>query len=213
MFELYFTRGGDPSNQEALVAVATAVGLDPADARRIVVRPIRRRCAEGREALAVAIGVARPHLSAMRHRPVSRPRGPPPLPDAQLVADIRVIFADLPTCGYRRVHALLRRQAEKTRREAPSPKRVYRLMKVHGLLRRDGERRAERRHDGRVAVDLRNTAGAPTGWRSPAAMARRCVWHSRSTAATVRRWDMSQRWAASLRAGEPSSRTDRVAHR
>jgi putative transposase len=30
-------------------------------------------------------------------------------------------------------------------------------MKVHGLLlQRDGERREEQRHDGRVAVDLRN---------------------------------------------------------
>ena len=100
----------------------------------------------------------------MRHRPAPRPRGRPPLPDAELVADIRALVADLPTYGYRRVHALLRREAEKTGREAPNPKRVYRVMKVHGLLlQRDGERRGERRHDGRVAVDLRNTRWCSDG--------------------------------------------------
>lgn len=115
-------------------------------------------------AVAKAVGITRPHLSARHHHPASRPRGRPPLPDAELVADIRALVADLPTYGYRRVHALLRRQAEKTGREAPNPKRVYRVMKVHGLLlQRDGERREERRHDGRVAVDLRNTRWCSDG--------------------------------------------------
>jgi transposase len=60
--------------------------------------------------------------------------------------------------GYHRAHDLLRRQAEKVGRALPNPKRVYRVMKVHGmLLQRDGERREERRHDGRVVVDQRNT--------------------------------------------------------
>ncbi len=105
-----------------------------------------------------ALGVARPHLSAMRNRPPARPRGRPPLRDAELVADIRALVAEVPTYGYRRVHALLRRQAMKTGREAPNQKRVYRVMKVHGLLlQRHGGRGEERRHDGRVAVDERNT--------------------------------------------------------
>jgi putative transposase len=65
---------------------------------------------------------------------------------------------DLPTYSYRRVHALLRRQAEKTGGASPNPKWVYRVMNVHGLLlQRDGEHCEERRHDGRVAVDQRNT--------------------------------------------------------
>ncbi len=38
--------------------------------------------------------------------------GCPPLPDAELLAAIQELIADLPTYGYRRVHALLRRQAE-----------------------------------------------------------------------------------------------------
>ena len=109
-------------------------------------------------AVADALGVSRQHLSTMRNRPPPRRRGRPPLPDAELVADIRALVAELPTYGYRRVHALLRRQAQETGRAAPNPKRVYRVMKVHGLLlQRDGEQREERRHDGRVAVDRRNT--------------------------------------------------------
>ena len=81
-----------------------------------------------------------------------------------MVADIRALVADLPTYGYRRVHALRRRQAEKTGCETPNPKRVYRVMKVHGLLlQRDGERCDEGRHHGRVAVDLRNTRWCSDG--------------------------------------------------
>ena len=81
-------------------------------------------------AAAEAIGISRQHLSAMHNRTAPRPRGRPPLPDAELVADIRALVADLPTYGYRRIHALLRRQALQTGRAAPNPKRVYRVMKV-----------------------------------------------------------------------------------
>ena len=92
-------------------------------------------------AVAAALDVARPHLSAMRNQPPPRSRGRPPLPDAELVADIRLLVADLPTYGYRRVHALLRRDAEKAGRAAPNAKRVYRVMmrqrgnnaQLHGL--------------------------------------------------------------------------------
>jgi len=94
----------------------------------------------------------------MRNRPSPKLRGRPPLPDAELVADIRALVADLPTYGYRRVHALLRRQAQQTGRAAPSSKRVYRVMKVHGLLLQlHSGKGEEQRHDGRVSVDRRNT--------------------------------------------------------
>ena len=78
-------------------------------------------------------GVSRPYLSAMRNRPPPRLRGRPPLPDAELDANMRALVAKLPTYGYRRVHALLRRQAQETGRGAPIPKRVYGVMKVHAL--------------------------------------------------------------------------------
>jgi putative transposase len=62
----------------------------------------------------------------------------------------RSLVADLPTYGYRRVHALLRRDAEREGRLAPNVKRVFRVMKVHGLLLQRHAGRAEaRQHEGR----------------------------------------------------------------
>ena len=57
----------------------------------------------------------------------------------------------IPTYGYRRVHAILKRQAL-----AANHKRVYRVMKVHGLLLDRHAGGVERRHDGRIAADERN---------------------------------------------------------
>ena len=115
-------------------------------------------------AVAEAVGMSRPHLSAMRRPCEQRRRGRPPLPDAELVADIRRLIADLPTYGYRRVHALLRREAEGNERAAPNPKRVYRVMKLNGLLlQRHSGRGEERRHDGKIAVQIRNTRWCSDG--------------------------------------------------
>jgi len=47
---------------------------------------------------------------------------------------IKAIIADMPTYGYRRVHAILRRNACSESRSWPNAKRVYRVMKVHGML-------------------------------------------------------------------------------
>jgi transposase InsO family protein len=113
-------------------------------------------------AVAAALGVSRPHLSS-RQRTAPRRRGRPPLPDAGLVAAIQTLIADLPTYGYRRVHALLRRQAEREGRPAPNVKRVYRVMKVHGFLLQRHAGGEERRHEGRIAVDARNTRWCSDG--------------------------------------------------
>lgn len=114
-------------------------------------------------AVAAALGLSRPHLSS-RPRAAARRRGRPPTPDQELVAAIRALVADLPTYGYRRVHALLRRQAEHDGRPAPNVKRVYRVMKVHGLLlqRHAGGCKA-RRHEGKIAVGTPNTRGCSDG--------------------------------------------------
>jgi putative transposase len=87
------------------------------------------------------------------------------VPDEELLGPIRTLVADLPTYGYRRVHALLRRQAEREGRPAPNVKRVYRVMRVHGLLlqRHAGGGGEERRHEGRVAVDTRDTRWCSDG--------------------------------------------------
>ena len=108
-------------------------------------------------AVASALGVSRPHLASSRQT-VPRRRGRPPLPDAKLLAVIQALVADLPTYGYRRVHALLRWQVELEGRSAPNVKRVYRVMKVHGLLlERHADGTEERRHEGKVAAAIRNT--------------------------------------------------------
>ena len=114
-------------------------------------------------AVAAALGVSRPHLASSR-QPMARRRGRPPTPDTELLAAIQSLVAGLPTYGYRRVHALLRRQAEQEGRPAPNVKRVYRVMKVHGLLLRRHAGGAEaRRHDGKVAVAAPNTRWCSDG--------------------------------------------------
>lgn len=90
-------------------------------------------------------------------------RGSPPASDAELLGAIQVLSADLPTYGYRRIHALLRRQAERDGWPAPNAKRVYRVMKVHGLLlQRHAGGTETRCHEGKVAVATRKTHWAGT---------------------------------------------------
>ena len=116
-------------------------------------------------AVANALGVSRQHLSSARRKAPARRRGRPPLPEEELVARIHALIADLPTYGYRRIHALLRRQARNGGPSAPNAKRVYRVMKAHGLLlQRHSGKGDERRHDGRVAVDTRNTRWCSDGF-------------------------------------------------
>ena len=74
------------------------------------------------KAVARTLGVAR---SSLAPKPVpARRRGRPPAPEDELLARIKAIIAALPTYGYRRVHALLRRQAEEEGLPSPNHKRV-----------------------------------------------------------------------------------------
>ncbi|CAB5316455.1 integrase catalytic subunit [Burkholderia multivorans] len=85
--------------------------------------------------------------------------------DAGLVEEIQAHVAHLPTYGYRRVWALLRRSREQSGAPCINVKRVYRVMREHQLLlRRPGVRRDKRRHDGRVAVDRSNTRWCSDGF-------------------------------------------------
>ena len=114
--------------------------------------------------VAELLGVSRSNLAErLRERPPKR-IGRPPLPDAELVAQIKTVIAELPTYGYRRVHAILKRQALAAGLKPPNHKRVYRVMKVHGLLLDRHAGGVERRHDGRIAVDERNRRWCSDGF-------------------------------------------------
>ena len=114
--------------------------------------------------VAEAIGVSRSNLvERLQQRPPRR-IGRPPLPDEELVAQIKAAIAELPTYGYRRVHAILKRQALAAGLKPPNHKRVYRVMKVHSLLLDRYAGGVERRHDGRIAVDERNRRWCSDGF-------------------------------------------------
>src|SRR5215208_2234256 len=71
----------------------------------------------------------------------------------------------MPTYGYRRVWAVLRREADALGRPRPNHKRIYRVMKAHGLLlQRHAGGAVERRHDGRIAVDRSNLRWCSDGF-------------------------------------------------
>ena len=61
--------------------------------------------------VADVIGVARSNLAERAKHHERKPVGRPPQPDADLLAAVKAVIADLPTYGYRRVHAILRRRA------------------------------------------------------------------------------------------------------
>ena len=74
--------------------------------------------------VADTLGVARSNLAVqVASAKVMRRCGRPPQPEAALLAEIKAIIAELPTYGYRRVHALLRRQREQTGAPAVNVKR------------------------------------------------------------------------------------------
>ncbi len=114
--------------------------------------------------VAEVIGVSRSNLAErLQERPQSR-IGRPPLPDEELVAQIKAVICELPTYGYRRVHAILKRQTVAAGLKPANHKRIYRVMKAHGLLLDRHAGGVERRHDGRVAVDERNRRWCSDGF-------------------------------------------------
>jgi putative transposase len=113
-----------------------------------------------------ALGVARSNLAAQAAPKRARQRrGRRPQPEDELLAEIKEAIAGQATYGYRRIHALVRRQRAQENRPAVNVKRVYRVMKAHGLLlERHTGRGQGRRHDGRVAVDRPDTRWCSDGF-------------------------------------------------
>ena len=71
--------------------------------------------------VAEVIAVSRSNLAERRQgHPQKRIRRPP-LPDEELMAQIRAVIDELPTYGYRRVHAILKRQALAAGLKPPNP--------------------------------------------------------------------------------------------
>lgn len=105
-----------------------------------------------------ALGVSLSNIAGHLRQKGQRRRGRPEAPVLPLLEEIREILTLSPTYGYRRVHAVLRRRyRQRGITELPNHKRIYRIMKAHGLLLQQrvvaGQ---QRRHDGRVAVDHSN---------------------------------------------------------
>ena len=116
--------------------------------------------------IADTLGVARSNLAVQANTGVPAPRrGRPAKPETELLAEIKKIIAGQPTYGYRRVHALIRRRRQQQGGGVVNVKRVYRIMKVHGLLlERHTGAGEERRHDGRVAVNRPDTRWCSDGF-------------------------------------------------
>ncbi|EFG8361378.1 IS3 family transposase, partial [Escherichia coli] len=78
--------------------------------------------------------------------------------DTDVLLRIHHIIGELPTYGYRRVLALLRRQAELDGMSAINAKQVYRIMRQNALLleRKPAVPPSKQAHTGRVAVKESN---------------------------------------------------------
>jgi hypothetical protein len=72
--------------------------------------------------------------------------------------------ADRRIADLRRLHAILKRQALAAGLKRANHKRIYRVMKAHGLLLDRHAGGVERRHDGRIAVDERNRRWCSDGF-------------------------------------------------
>ncbi|HDT4075036.1 TPA: IS3 family transposase [Klebsiella pneumoniae] len=86
--------------------------------------------------------------------------------DTDVLRRIHHVIGELPTYGYRRVWALLRRQTELDGMPAINAKRVYRIMRQNALLleRKSAVPPSKRAHTGRVAVKESNQRWCSDGF-------------------------------------------------
>lgn len=105
------------------------------------------------KAVAETLGVSRSNLherimGSAKPRSAYRKAG-----DAALLPRIKRLVAERPTCGYRRITAVLNRELRAEGLSPANHKRVDRIMKNNALLlERSGLPRPERVHDGKVMM-------------------------------------------------------------
>jgi putative transposase len=117
------------------------------------------------KAVCETIGVARSNVAERAAGRSPKRRGRPPLPDGELLERIKAVIADMPSYGYARVRAVLRRDAIAEGRAPVNRKRVYRVMRTYGLLLlRHAGGADERRHDGKIAVAQSNLRWCSDGF-------------------------------------------------
>lgn len=123
-------------------------------------RPVKQVCD--------VLGVARSNLTIKLHRDESWQdgRGARQSDDSVLVAEIEQKIGRLPSYGYRRVWGLIRRAREQSQHPPVNAKRVYRVMRSHGLLLpcKPLRPQSQRRHDGTVAVATSNQRWCSDGF-------------------------------------------------
>ena len=114
------------------------------------------------------LGVARPGATAQRARPADwrDGRSTRRTNDEALVGELREAVAHLPSYGYRRAWGVLRRQRETRQVRAINLKRVYQVMRTHGLLLapKPMPPRPQRRHEGSETMDASNLRWCSNGF-------------------------------------------------
>ena len=115
-----------------------------------------------------ALGVSRAQLSLYRYRQADwqDSRKQQHQDDAELRVRIHAEVADLPSYGYRRVWANLRRRSEQEGLPMVNAKRVWRVTRDNGLLLESKARPTPdtRRHTGRVVVNESNRRWSSDGF-------------------------------------------------
>jgi len=107
--------------------------------------------------VADTLGVSRSNLHDRVRKPERSRSAYTKAGDEELLPAIRRVVDARPTYGYRRITALLNRALAAESKPSANHKRVYRIMKRHGLLlARHSGRRSGRVHDGKVVVMCSN---------------------------------------------------------
>ncbi len=84
--------------------------------------------------------------------------------DETFLVLIRQITDERPTYGYRRITALINRERSKQGLLRVNPKRIYRLVKMHGLLLPRYSGKPTRTHDGRIIMNRSNLRWCSDGF-------------------------------------------------